>query len=143
MISGLLSGTLVGTPVAKTSKSGNPYLTAKLRIPTSGGETLWVHAVAFSTGAITALSALQEGDEISVTGPLAVKVWTGNDGVAKPDVSIIVGVVMTAYTMGKKRRAANPQTAEVAPEPAPPEQPITPRSEPAPADGDFDDDIPF
>ena len=146
MISGLLAGTLIGTPVTKTARSGNPYLTAKLRIPTKDGEVLWVHAVAFSTSAIAALGALEDGDELALTGPLQIKTWTGSDGVAKPDVSVVIGAVMTAYAVGKKRRATgaqdDPPDQPEAETPARGSQPTPPRDR-ATADGELNDEIPF
>uniref|UniRef100_UPI0012F7F199 single-stranded DNA-binding protein n=1 Tax=Azohydromonas aeria TaxID=2590212 RepID=UPI0012F7F199 len=85
MIEGLVSGKVYGRPEQRVgNNSGKPFVTAKVRAATAGGETLFVNVLAFDTLAQTALLALCDGDAVSLTGTLTPKVWTDREGQPRP-----------------------------------------------------------
>ncbi|WP_157270747.1 single-stranded DNA-binding protein [Azohydromonas aeria] len=145
MIEGLIAGKVYGRPEQRVgNNSGKPFVTAKVRAATAGGETLFVNVLAFDAGAQAALLALGDGDAVSLAGTLTPKVWTDREGQARPSLDMVASQVLTAYQVKRKRDAQN--SAEPAPAPAPAaRQPRTaPRQEdyrapavpPAAPDGD-------
>ncbi|WP_157272285.1 single-stranded DNA-binding protein, partial [Azohydromonas aeria] len=87
------------------NNSGKPFVTAKVRAATAGGETLFVNVLAFDTLAQTALLALCDGDAVSLTGTLTPKVWTDREGQPRPALDMIASGVLTAYHVKRKRDA--------------------------------------
>ena len=105
MIESLASGKLIGKPMQRTSKTGRPFVTAKMRVATGAEESHFVNVAAFSDSAQAALLALDDGEAVSVAGSLNVGMWTNREGVATPSLSIIAAQVLTTYHLKRKRQA--------------------------------------
>lgn len=107
MIDALIQGKLIKAPESRTTKTGKPMATARMRVPTSNpAETLFVSVVAFEPEAVAALLALGEGDAVSVAGSLKVGVWTDNNGNTRPNVDVVADRVLSVYAIRKQRAAA-------------------------------------
>ncbi len=108
MIEGLVAGKVYGRPEQRVgNNSGKPFVTAKVRAATAGGEMLFVNVLAFDASAQAALLALADGDAVSLAGTLTPKVWTDREGQARPAVDMIVNQVLTAYHVKRKRDAVS------------------------------------
>ena len=105
MIDALISGKLQGQAEQRAGSSGKPYTLAKVRAAGSDGESIFVNVIAFSFTAGAALMALRDGDSLALCGSLKVKVWTDRQGVAKPSLDMVAAQVLTAYHVGRKRKA--------------------------------------
>ena len=105
MIESLVSGKLHGKPTQRMSKSGRPFVTAKMRVATGADESHFVNVTAFSDTAQAALLALDDGDGVAVAGSLSVKTWVNREGVTVPDIGIIAAQVLTTYHLKRKRQA--------------------------------------
>lgn len=105
MIESLVSGKLHGKPMQRTSKTGRPFVTAKMRVATGADESHFVNVTAFSDSAQAALLALDDGDGVAVAGSLNVGMWTTREGVAAPSLSIIAAQVLSVYHLKRKRQA--------------------------------------
>ena len=107
MIDALIQGKLIKAPESRTTKTGKPMATARMRVPTSNpAETLFASVVAFDPEAVGALLALGAGDAVSVAGSLKVGVWTDSQGNAKPQADIVADRVLSVYAIRKARAAA-------------------------------------
>ena len=82
MIRAMVSGTLHGDPQTRTSQSGKPYCTAKLRADTGDGNTTWCSLIAFGQEG-ERLATLKAGAALSVSGRAKVTAWAGKSG--EPD----------------------------------------------------------
>jgi single-stranded DNA-binding protein len=118
MIDALIAGKLYGQPKAKTAKNGNQFATAKVRAAAGDGESLLVSVIAFSQTAVAALLALEDGDSVALAGELTPRVWTDREGNAKPAADLVAQVVTTAYHVGRKRKAVQPELKPPEPKPA-------------------------
>jgi hypothetical protein len=71
MIEGLIAGKGYGRPEQRVgNNSGKPFVTAKVRAATSGGETLFVNVLAFDATVQAALLALSAWARL--TSPVAI-----------------------------------------------------------------------
>ena len=104
MIDGLIAGRIYGQPKQGTGKNGSPYVTAKVRATGGDGESLFVNVITFSDSACQALMALGDGESVSLSGTLTVKVWTDRDGIARPGLDMQAHAVLTAYHVQRKRK---------------------------------------
>ena len=118
MIDAIIGGKLQGKPEQRTGRSGQAFVTAKVRAAT-GEDSVFVNCVAFSESAKVALLALDDGDAVSLAGPLTPKAWVDREGNARPALDMVVNVVMTAYTVKRKREAVAPKAAAQARVPSP------------------------
>ena len=105
MISILASGTLINSPVERTSKAGNKFVTAQMKAA-DGDETNLVSLVAFDEAICKSLLVLSKGDALVVSGSGKASSWTGRDGAPALGLNVVVKVVMTQYAVTKKRKAA-------------------------------------
>ena len=105
MIDALIAGRLYGKPQERTSSAGNPFVTAKARVSTRTGESLFVNVIAFDETAVTALLALSDGDAVALAGELTPKAYTSKDGEAKPSLDLLAYSVLTEYHVQRKRQA--------------------------------------
>ena len=114
MIDALIAGKVHGTPTQRTGKSGKPFALAKVRTPTTEGESVFVSVIAFDDAPVAALLALKEGDSVAVTGPLKVGTWQDKDGNHRPALDVVAQQVLTVYQVRHKRAAtqgdAQPQS---------------------------------
>lgn len=107
MLNTLASGTLTADPVRRQgSKSGRDFCTASLRVPTDGGEAILCSLIAFDPDVVDALLAHVKADTLAIAGRAKMNSWTGRDGELQQGLSIVVERVMSAYQVGKQRRAA-------------------------------------
>jgi len=60
--------------------SGKPFTTAKVRVATGDGESLFVNVICFDSTTCHALLALAEGDSVAMSGQLTPKVWIDKAG---------------------------------------------------------------
>lgn len=104
MIEALVSGKLHGRASQKTSRNGNPFTTAKVRVP-AGDESIFCNVIAFDDSAQAALLALGDGDAVSLAGALKPGVWVDRQGQARPTLDMTAAQVLTVYHL-KRRRAA-------------------------------------
>jgi single-stranded DNA-binding protein len=118
MIEALLTGKLYGQATQKTARSGNPFTTAKVRVPTTGDETIFCNVIAFSDSAQAALLALGDGDAVALAGTIKPGAWVDREGQARPSLDMTAAQVLTVYHLKRKRAA-------VAPDDEPPRQAAT------------------
>jgi single-stranded DNA-binding protein len=128
MIDALISGKVMGTPAQRTSKNGNAFTVAKVRVPT-GEDSMFCNVICFAESAQAALLALGDGDAVALAGSLKVGVWQAKDGTHRPSLDMTVTQVLTAYHVTKKRKAMQP--------------PMQRQARPGPAADEFDDGMPL
>ncbi len=104
-IDALITGRLHARPEARTSKTGKPFATAKMRAAAGDGESLFVNVIAFDQATVAALLALDAGDSLAVSGSLTPKVWTDREGASHPALDVVAHAVLTAYHVNRKRSA--------------------------------------
>ena len=109
MIEALVSGKLRGQPAQKISKTGKPFVVAKVRAH-AGEADVFVNVIAFSPAACEALLALSEGDAVALAGSLTPKAWTDREGIARPALDSVASQVLTAYHVTRKRKALERKT---------------------------------
>lgn len=107
MIDALIAGRLRGQPTQRTSKNGNSFTTAKLVVPT-GDDSMFCNVICFAEPAQAALLALGDGEAVSLAGSLKVGIWQAQDGTARPSLDLTVSAVLSAYSVAKRRKAAQP-----------------------------------
>lgn len=135
MIDALISGKVVGTPSQRTSKNGNHFTVAKVRVP-NGDEAMFCNVICFAVGVQAALLALGDGDAVALAGSLKVGTWQAKDGTHRASLDMTVTQVLPAYHVTKKRRAMQPEQP-------PSNTPIQRQARPSPAADEFDDGIPL
>ena len=105
MIDALVSGRLRGAPSFRTAANGAPFASFRVSASDRKGESLLCSCIAFSQTAIDAVQRLSDGDSIAVSGEAIVTTWQGNDGTQRHGLDVLVHGVLTAYHMGRKRKA--------------------------------------
>jgi single-stranded DNA-binding protein len=140
MIDALVGGTLYGRAQARTSKNGQPYVTAKVRAPMRDGESLFINVVAFSASVVQTLLALEESDAVALAGELKAHAYLNKAGEPRPSIDLLAHGVLTAYHVKRKR-----ETVKAAKAGASQSTPEAPHSEPESAqpEAGFNDEIPF
>lgn len=108
MIDALIAGRLHGAPNRRTSKNGNAFTVAKVRVPT-GEESVFCNVICFAEPAQAALLALGDGEAVALAGTLKVGTWQAKDGTHKPSLDLTAAQVLTAYHVTKKRKAMQPE----------------------------------
>ncbi len=108
MIDALIAGKLLGQPSQRTSKNGNTFTTAKVRVPT-GEDSTFCNVICFDQDAQVALLALGAGDAVSLAGALKVGIWQAQDGTHRPSLDMTASRVLTAYHVTKRRKAMQPE----------------------------------
>ena len=111
MIDALIAGKLHGAPSQRTAKTGKPFTTCKVRVPT-GEDGVFCHVIAFDQEAQAGLMALGSGEAVALAGSLKVSVWTDKEGTARPSLDLVASKLLTAYSITKKRRAMQPEQQE-------------------------------
>ncbi len=105
MIDALVAGKLYGQPQQRTGKTGQPYVTAKIRAADGQGEGQFINVIAFSRTACDALMALGDGDSAALSGALTVGTWTDKTGSVHPSLNLQAHAVVTPYHVTRKRQA--------------------------------------
>ena len=75
MIDALISGKLMGTPSQRTSKNGNHFTVAKVRVP-NGDEAVFCNVICFAEGVQAALLALGDGDAVAMAAAGSERIGT-------------------------------------------------------------------
>ena len=89
-----LVGNLTDDPELLTSKSGKPWMKARLSVKpfipgASEQPTEFYDLVAFGSLAENVAATLHKGDRVVVTGKVEEDRWTGNDGVERATQKVI------------------------------------------------------
>jgi single-stranded DNA-binding protein len=103
MIDALITGVLAADPVAKTTRTGNPYCTCRVRVPMGEAEALFCLVTAFESTARDSLLALQRGDSVSIACSLSIGLWRPDTGDVRVNVTAIAHAVTTVYHVRNKR----------------------------------------
>lgn len=101
----LISGRLRGVPSQRTAANGSPYLLFRVAAIDKTGESLLCSCIGFADSVIQTVRALGEGDSIAATGEASISVWNGSDGAERHSLDVTVHGVLTAYHVGRKRKA--------------------------------------
>ena len=110
MLNVLASGTLVRDPMRKTAANGNAFAVASMRVPIEAEDAIIASLISFEQGATDALLSLSKGDALAIVGRGKLTTWQGQDGAQRHGLSIVVDRVMTAYQVGKIRKAARAES---------------------------------
>lgn len=102
----LISGRLRGVPALRTAGNGSPYLLFRVAAIDKTGESLLCGCIAFAESVIKTVQTLGEGDSIAVTGEASISAWNGNDGAGRHGLDVTAHGVLTAYHVGRKRKAS-------------------------------------
>lgn len=104
MIEGLITGRLTTDPSERTDRFGKSFMVARMRATVGDGglrantgdgpSSLFVNIVSFDPVPCNQLRELQEGDVISLVGPITPKVWTDRQGVSYPALDVVAYRVM-------------------------------------------------
>ena len=105
-IEALILGKLHTGAEQRTSKTGRPFITAKVRASAGDGESLFVNVIAFADTASAALLALEVGDSLALAGTLKAGAWTDREGNTRPSLDMVATQVLTVYGLKKKREAS-------------------------------------
>lgn len=116
MIDALIGGKVFGQTAQRTSKSGKPFVTCKVRVAGADGLTLMVSVIAFDTQPCRTLLELADGDSVSISGALTPKVWIDKQGAAHPQIDVVAHQVLTPYHATKKRKAIEAVGSNPAPQ---------------------------
>ena len=119
MIRVLLVGPLHADPVQRTSQTGKPFTTGKLKADASDGGQVWCSLIAFGEQA-ERLATLKAGAAISVSGRCKLSAWTDKNG--NPAAGLDVTVDEIATLRGKPK-PQGPDAAQTRP-PARPTPPV-------------------
>ena len=140
----LIQGRMHRTAQQRTSKTGSPFVTCTVRVPTKDGGSLFASVIAFSGTACQALMALGDGDAVALTGEATLKLYEPKDGSApRPSLDLLAHAVLTTYHVKRRREAVagnrDERPAERSPDDERPE-PVANHQQP---EVPFDDTIPF
>lgn len=102
MIRALVSGRLLADPRSRTSTGGKPFVVARLSVKQDDG---WVSCsiIAFDAAAARLLE-LRAGAAVSLAGSLTAKVWTAEDGSARPTLDLVADEVASAVPRSRRGR---------------------------------------
>ena len=112
MIDVLTAGRLRGAPTMRESVNGKPYATFKILASDKDGEGRVLSCIAFNRGAVDALKRLEDGDALSLAGEAKLTAWVAADGSPRCGLDITAHVVMSAYTVSRKRKTADASQAD-------------------------------
>lgn len=104
MIDALLSGRIYGRPKEGTSRNGNTYVTAKLRV-TAGETSNFCSVITFAESVKSTLLALGDGDSVALAGELSVGTYVVRDGSSAISLDLKAHAALTPYHVTRKRKA--------------------------------------
>lgn len=105
MIDALISGRLRGTPSFRKAGNGSTFSTFKLAAMDRNGDSVLCSCITFNAGVQGVLHSMDDGEGITVSGEATMSSWPGPDGNLRHGLEIMVHGVLTAYHVGRKRRA--------------------------------------
>jgi single-stranded DNA-binding protein len=97
----LVTGSLFRPPEQRTSKNGNPFVTATLKAK-DGDALQWWRVTAFSEATQAELMRLTDGDALSVQGALKVEEYE-KDGQKRVSLGVIADHVLALRQPPKQR----------------------------------------
>ena len=118
MIRALVSGRLHDAPQARTSQSGNTFVTGKLRADGKDGATVWTSIIAFGELA-ERLASLPAGAALSVSGRAEVNAWIDKSGEPRAGLSVVVEELATLRGKPRPPSEARPPSRRPARQPEP------------------------
>lgn len=110
-INALVMGTLLTQPTQRTSQRGANFVTCRIRVAAAGtgdNDSVVANAICFDDDVQRELLSLGTGEQVAASGTIKVGVWQPQDGPARPSVDLVVGKLLTPYSVSKRRRAAQP-----------------------------------
>lgn len=105
MIGAVVTGTLVGDPVERTTREGKPFVTATSRVA-AGEDAIFVGLAAFEPTAAARLLQMRKGGTVAACGVLEQTTWTTQAGETRTGWRLTASEVLTAYGANKRRRTA-------------------------------------
>ena len=108
-ISALVLGTLLTQPTQRTSQRGASFTTCRIRMASAGTgdtESVVANAICFDEATQRELLSLGTGEQVAASGTLKVCIWQPQDGPPRPSVDLVVGKLLTPYSVSKRRKAA-------------------------------------
>ena len=121
-----ISGRLVREPMAKTSNSGKPYLSALVAVG-AGEREMLATVIAFDGDLQTLLAGLRKGDSVSAMGGGGISAYLDKQGKPTASLTVMATRLMAMADRQSPPRKPRPQHSPDAREYAP----------------DFADDVPF
>ena len=118
MIRALVSGRLHDAPQARTSQSGNPFTTGKLRADGKDGATVWTSIIAFGELG-ERLATLPAGAALSVSGRAEVNAWLDKNGEPRAGLSVVVEELATLRGKPRLPSESRPPSRRPARQPEP------------------------
>jgi len=100
MIDALIGGKLFRRAEARMSSGGKPFVMATIRAADSDGASMFIRLFAFDDQPKDELAALDDGDSVSVAGPMKITTYDG-----KPSISMVVQRVVSPYHVTRTRKA--------------------------------------
>lgn len=88
----MLSGILAKNAELRTSKNGNEFATATIKVPSAEGDS-YNSVTAFGDLA-PILAGLQRGDPVTIIGAGKVNVYQGKDGETKAGLSVVASRII-------------------------------------------------
>jgi single-stranded DNA-binding protein len=128
MTSVLIKGELFRAPEEKTSKGGNLFATATVRVRNGDGSDFW-RIAAFSETARAELLRLSAGESVAIQGVLKVSLWSKDEAEVRVNLECVADHVLALRQPPKERKSKEPPARS---------DPPRRSSEPL-----IDDDIPF
>jgi single-stranded DNA-binding protein len=130
--SAFIKGVLYKAPERRTSKTGNPFTMATVRVAAGEAAQFW-RTFAFGDHARAELDRLHDGDHVAIQGLMTASIYQGKNGPAV-SLSIVADHVLAGRQPPRERNTKQKPS------------PATSRGDAPPASnrgGDIDDDIPF
>lgn len=89
MIRALVTGSLYGEPVLRTSQAGRPFCTAKLKADGKDGAAVWCSLIAFGEQA-DRLATFKANATLSVSGRAELQAWANKQSEPTAGLSLVV-----------------------------------------------------
>lgn len=113
MIRTLFTAQLYGDPIARTSKSGSQFATAKVKADGKDGAVLWISIVAFNDLAERLLT-LKANNAVAISGKLEVSAYVAKDGSPAAGLSVVCDELAALKAKPRPKPSPAPQPAVAA-----------------------------
>ncbi len=102
-VSALIHGTLAKPPESRTSRQGNPFAMATMRVA-SGNESQYWRIFVFSESAQAELMRLGEGDALACQGVPKFEIYTPDGGAARVSLSLTTDSILPLRQPPRERK---------------------------------------
>ncbi|HCK80727.1 MAG TPA: hypothetical protein DIC59_04595 [Candidatus Competibacteraceae bacterium] len=109
MIRALLTGSLYGDPVVRTSQAGKSFCTAKVRADGKDGSAVWCSLIAFGEQAAR-LAMLKANSPVSVSGKAELQAWANKAGEPAAGLSLVVDELAALKAKPRPKEDQRPQS---------------------------------